>query len=198
MMSLRFLLLLVLLVVATTFAQDECNCDGAIEAAKAEANKENQGISNQVATAEAQIKASQNELNGCKAKVTEITQAHATQQAGFQTKIDALTKEKATLEATSDKLELLQKELDENKAVLEKTKKSSEQAEAQLKTEMEAERKLLKEAEGALVGTQKELVGAQEEIESLKKAKASTYFNFGALSDDIMGLFGKEKGKSEL
>jgi chromosome segregation ATPase len=206
MMSLRSLLLLAFLIVAT-FAQDECECDDAIAAATEGATKEKEALTAQLSTVESQSKTAQDDLRGCEAKVSETTTGTASKEAEYAAKVEALTKEKAELATKkADELAALTKELDVAKGEMDVAAKKAAAMNTQLKAEMDKERVLLKEAETALSSSQKELVAATAELTELKEMRNKKYFNLGPMMNDLVAkvtdliakITGKDAEKAEL
>jgi chromosome segregation ATPase len=205
MMSIRSLLLLVFVVA--TFAQDGCQCDDAIAAAKEGAIKEKEALTVQLSAVESQIKTAQDNLRGCEAKVSDTKAGTTSKESEYKGKVDALLKEKTELATkNAEELAVLSKELDVAKREMESAAKMAGEVNEQLKAEMEKERALLKEAEIALSSSQKELVAATAELTELKDMRNIKYFNLGPMWNDLIAkvtdfiakVTGKEAEKAEL
>ena len=186
MMSLRPFLLLLLLVFA--LAQEECQCDDAIAAAKADALEKKDALASQLSTIESHITASQSELKGCEAKLVELGNA----EAEWKSKMESLAKEKDELQEQTSKLESIVKELEEARVVMNEAAVKAKEVDAELKAVYEDERSLLRKAEEALVKVDSELKEAQDQMKTIKKMTREKYFNFGSLwSHFVSGTTGK-------
>lgn len=199
MMSFRSLLLVVFLLVATSAQEEGCKCDDAVAAAKENASKEKDAIAAQLASVETQIQSAQGDLAGCQTKVTETNDQAKSKEADYNAKIEALKKEKQSLEGKTAELDALNQKLEQAKQASEAAAKKASDTNDQMKSDMEKERALLKKAEESLVNSHRDLLEASEQITALKEMKNKKYFNVGGVWADLVAkVTGKEAEKAEL